>query len=96
MTTDELRTFLQNLKKPFIFLIFPNHLFICHVMRFREIVVIDFLHQIRYVIVVQLVFHLKEMTSNLFSICLSNSNPVVGYCVIIVLAHWANYAPTKS
>ena len=65
-------------------------------MRFCEIVVIDFLQHIWYFIIEHLVFHLKKMTTNLFSICLSNSNSVAGYCALIVLVHLANYAPTKS
>ena len=42
VTIDKLCTFLQNLKKSFIFLRCPNHLFIWRVMGFCEIVVIDF------------------------------------------------------
>ena len=69
---------------------------ICHVMRFCEIVVVDFLQHSWDFIIVHLVFHLEEMSTNLFSICLSNSNSVAGYFVRIVLVHWTNYASTES
>ena len=77
-----------SLKKSFIFLWCTNYLLLHHVLRLSKIVIINFLQHVQYLIIMQLILHLKEMGAKFIVINLSNSSSVTWYHVLVVLIHF--------